>query len=250
MKKNLPDYYSILQVQPDASQEVIKASYRRLMVTLKMHPDLGGNHEIAAEINEAYAVLTDNVKRTAYARGYLLQRLRAAQCAARAKEPRSSNGTSPRPGSTAASALRSANASADRCCPLCRAALTQSIGPETRCERCRSPLSPPPQPGAYGHELFGRRASSRSAKTHLGKVVPAGQSRGIAVKMRDLSLTGISFYSEQAMAVEQVFGFRDQTLEAVAVVVSCGKRGRLYSVHARLLTVAFHHAGVFISSSG
>jgi curved DNA-binding protein CbpA len=247
MKLNFPDYYSILKVAPDASQEAIKASYRRLMVTRKMHPDLGGDHEIAAQINEAYAVLSDKVKRTAYARAFLLQRLQAAQAAASVKENRFS--TSARPG--AAAAANSARSPSDRYCPLCRAALPRSIGPETRCERCRSPLCPPPQPGAYGRELFGRRGSARIAKTHLAKITPAGQSQAITVKMRDLSLNGISFFSEIAIDVAQVLKFRDPTLEAVAVVVSCRKRGTLYTVHARLLTVAFlYKAGVFVSSTG
>jgi curved DNA-binding protein CbpA len=249
MSKILPDYYSILKVPPDASPEVIKASYRRLMVTLKMHPDLGGDHELAAQINEAYAVLGDKVKRVAYARMYLLQRLRTAQAASRAKEHRSSGSASARPG--AAAAANAAKSPSDRYCPLCRVAKPQSIGPETRCERCRSPLSPPPQPGDYGHELFGRRRSARIAKTHRAIITPAGQSQGITVKMRDLSLNGISFYCELAMTVEQMFKFRDPTLEAVAVVVSCRKRGPLYSVHARLLTVVFLcRTGVFVSSSG
>jgi len=251
MKKSLPDYYSVLKVQPDASQEVIKASYRKLMVTLKMHPDFGGTNELAAQINEAYAVLGDKGKRTAYARMYLLQRIRNVQSAALAKEYRFSNGTIPRPGNTAVSAGRSANSTAARFCPLCRVALPQSIGPETRCESCHSPLSPPPQPGSYGHEFIGRRTCSRSAKKYLGKITLAGQSQSITVTMRDLSLNGISFYSEIAIAVEQVFNFRNETLEAVAVVVSCRKRGQLYSVHARLLTVAFHDkVGVFVSLSG
>ena len=71
----------------------------------------------------------------------------------------------------------------------------------------------------------------------------------MTVKMRDLSLTGLSFYAEVSLDVDQVFKFRDATLEAIAVVVSRGKRGEWYSVHAKLLTVAFHQAGVFVSAS-
>jgi curved DNA-binding protein CbpA len=251
MEKGFPDYYSILKVQPDASQEVIKAGYRKLMVTRKMHPDLGGTHEIAAQINEAYAVLGDRVKRTAYARMYLLQRRRDVQSADHAKEQRSGNGIIPWLGNTAVPAGRPANSTTARCCPLCRVAVPQSIGPETRCESCRSPLSPPPQPGSYGHECIGRRASSRTTRKYLGKVTLAGQSQDITVTMRDLSLNGISFYSDRAIAAEQVFKFLNQTLEAVAVVVSCRRREGLYSVHARLLTVAFHcKVGVFVSLSG
>lgn len=255
MKKNLPNYYIILKVEPDASQEAIKAAFRKLMVTMKMHPDLGGDHEVAAQINEAYAVLSDKAKRANYDRVYLLQRLRAAQSAARAKEQRAAGGASAGPDAASAAEPKSApnpeNWAADRCCPLCRAALPQSIGPGIRCEHCRSPLSAPPQMGTFGKELFGRRASPRTAKTHLATVYPAGQSQGISVKMRDLSLSGISFYSEVAIGAQQAFKFRDSTLEAVAVVVSCRKRGQSYSVHAKLLTALFHHkAGVFVSATG
>ena len=68
--------------------------------------------------------------------------------------------------------------------------------------------------------------------------------------MRDLSLNAISFHSAIAIAVAQVFNFRDPTLEAVAVVVFCDKREALYPVHAKLLSVAFvYKTGVFVSSS-
>ena len=253
MTKNLPNYYIILRVQPNASQEAIKASFRKLMVTMKMHPDLGGDHDIAAQINEAYAVLSDGAKRSNYDRMYLLQRLRAAQTAARQKDHRAASNAGARP--SAGSAWRpdpSSNSANGKTglCPFCNAALPRSIRPETRCARCRSPLFASPQPGSFGRELFGRRATPRTIKSHFATVHPAGQAQSITVKMRDLSLNGISFYSEIAIDVEQAFRFRDATLEAVALVVSCRKRGQWYSVHSKLLTVAFHQkAGVFLSAT-
>ena len=63
--ENRRNYYRILQVQPGAPVEIIRASYRTLMQRLKAHPDLGGDHWNAALINEAYAVLTDPAKRRA-----------------------------------------------------------------------------------------------------------------------------------------------------------------------------------------
>ena len=140
MAKHLPNYYIILRVQPNASAETIKASYRKLMVTMKMHPDLGGDHEVAAQINEAYAVLKDTAKRAKYDRLYLLQRLEAAQAAAR--ERRSANPSGSR--SNLGSVKRESPASQgrddqSRPCPFCDAGLPARAVAPTRCERCRSP---------------------------------------------------------------------------------------------------------------
>jgi curved DNA-binding protein CbpA len=62
----LPDYYSILEVPMSASLEQIKQSYRRLVRLY--HPDINkGSEDIRIkQLNEAYAVLSDPMKRTAY----------------------------------------------------------------------------------------------------------------------------------------------------------------------------------------
>lgn len=68
------DYYTVLQVHPDAEQEVIDAAYRQLM--RKYHPDVAGEdgiraqllHERAKLINQAYAVLRDPDLRWLYDR--------------------------------------------------------------------------------------------------------------------------------------------------------------------------------------
>ena len=60
------DYYEILQVHPRAHQEVIKRAYRTIMAMLQGHPDLGGNHDAAVRINQAYAVLSNAESRKAY----------------------------------------------------------------------------------------------------------------------------------------------------------------------------------------
>ncbi len=60
------NYYEILHVQQDAPTEVIQATYRTMMQKMKMHPDLGGDHNDAALINEAYAVLMDPIARAKY----------------------------------------------------------------------------------------------------------------------------------------------------------------------------------------
>ncbi|KAL5213045.1 hypothetical protein ABZP36_023892 [Zizania latifolia] len=62
------DYYKILEVEYDASEETIRSNYIRL--ALKWHPDKKKGEETATsrfqEINEAYQVLSNPVKRQEY----------------------------------------------------------------------------------------------------------------------------------------------------------------------------------------
>jgi molecular chaperone DnaJ len=62
------DYYDILGIKRNASEEEIKKAFRKLAV--KYHPDKNPNNKEAEEqfkeINEAYAILSDTEKRRAY----------------------------------------------------------------------------------------------------------------------------------------------------------------------------------------
>ena len=62
------DYYQILGVEKNASQDEIKSAYRKL--AKKYHPDLNKDNPEAAdkfkEVNEAYEVLGDEKKRQNY----------------------------------------------------------------------------------------------------------------------------------------------------------------------------------------
>jgi len=60
------DYYDILGVSKDASQEEIKKAYRKL--AHKHHPDKGGDEEEFKKVNEAYQTLSDKQKREQYDR--------------------------------------------------------------------------------------------------------------------------------------------------------------------------------------
>ena len=64
--KERRNYYRILNVQPDAPLEIIKNNYRTLLQKLRLHPDLGGENRNASIINEAYNVLRNPEKRSAY----------------------------------------------------------------------------------------------------------------------------------------------------------------------------------------
>lgn len=67
---DLRDYYRVLQVARHADQAVIKAAYYTQLKIMKKHPDLGGSHEEALLLNEAYEVLSDPVKRREYDKKY------------------------------------------------------------------------------------------------------------------------------------------------------------------------------------
>ena len=68
MAENKRDYYEVLGVQKNASDQEIKKAYRKL--AKENHPDLNpGNKEAEArfkEINEAYEILSDGDKRSRY----------------------------------------------------------------------------------------------------------------------------------------------------------------------------------------
>lgn len=81
----LPDYYSVLMVDPKADQDIVDAAYRRLAA--KFHPDVNksrGAVERMKVINEAYNILGDPQKRQMY------DTLRVAQA-----HPADSNGHLP-----------------------------------------------------------------------------------------------------------------------------------------------------------
>lgn len=58
------DYYQILGVSKNVTQDEIKRAYRKL--ALQYHPDRGGDQQKFKEINEAYQILGDKQKRTQY----------------------------------------------------------------------------------------------------------------------------------------------------------------------------------------
>ena len=61
------DYYKVLQVDPEASVEVITAAYKTLAKRFHPETDLTGVHEIRlAELNRAYGVLRDAASRQRY----------------------------------------------------------------------------------------------------------------------------------------------------------------------------------------
>lgn len=61
----MKDYYKILGIKKDASEDEIKKAFRKLAHTY--HPDKSGGDEAKfKEANEAYSVLSDKKKRAQY----------------------------------------------------------------------------------------------------------------------------------------------------------------------------------------
>ena len=80
---SVPDPYKILQVDPEAEEEVIEAAYRRL--ARKYHPDVASgpdSQDRMVRINQAWEMLQDPTRRAAVDRA----RARVATAAARAAD--------------------------------------------------------------------------------------------------------------------------------------------------------------------
>jgi len=218
---NRRNHYRVLHVQPEAPMEVIRASYRTMMGRLRGHPDLGGNTAEAAMVNDAWAVLSDPLRRAAYDRA-----LRAA-------------GHGPR-----ADGLQ-----AERHCPLCGHPTPLQLRPDSRCGQCNAPLAALPEPGSQSHELLGRRSAPRRDQAHVAMLHVGWPAPALPVRWRDLSISGLSFYAPTALEPGQRVHLIDQALEAVAEVVSSRPQGRVFTVHARLLsTLLLQTTGVFVST--
>lgn len=209
MNTNRRNYYRILHIQPEAPVEVIRASYRALMGTLRQHPDLGGDHAVAVLLNEAFQVLSDPAQRAAYDRAQR-QQIEAAR------------------GATTTLNLRG--------CPLCGESLPPLIRSDTRCVICASPLAAPAKFSSSRRELIGRRSSVRGNRSEPAVAHVGWPSLALQVRWRDLSLTGLSFFAPTLIQVKQSIRIIDDSLEVVGVVVGCHAKGQLYTVHARLLT--------------
>jgi DnaJ domain len=226
MAVNRRNYYRILHVQPEAPDQVITASYRTMMSKLRMHPDLGGDTATAALINEAYAVLSDPVRRAKYD----LQQQRP-KAAARKRAP-------PAP-------LRP---EAKDACPFCGTSAPTEIQARSRCKCCDSPLAPPPARPLGKSELFGRRTVPRMTRSDPVTLILDWQLPIRAAQLRDLSMTGISIVTDVRIEPQQVVRIIGPLFDVLAKVIACRGEGRRIEIHGALLNAIFEHPkGVVVS---
>ena len=241
MAEERRNLYRILHVQPEAPLEVIRASYRTLMSTLRSHPDLGGDPAAAARINAAYAVLTDPERRRAY--DLSLSAAPAPRQAAKA-------GPAARASAPAAVPLLASDPAAwlaDRACPMCRHALPAALHLDTRCPGCDSPLFR--RPSVDRGELFGRRRSPRNARAMPATLRLPDRPGDHAARLRDLSLSGLCVLSPVPAPERGALRVMTATFDAVAVVVGCRRQSDGWLLHGELLTLQLLRSqGVFVSA--
>lgn len=214
------NYYRILHVDPDAPVEVVRASYRTLMQRMKKHPDLGGDHQHAALINEAYAVLTDPVRRAEY------DRTRKASCAG-GRRRRSSE---PDP------------------CPFCHASPGTAAPPEPEdsCGHCSSPLFPAEhlRLDASDQRLMQRMPRELSVTCYT--YWP--QSPGHRATMRDLSLNGMQVTAAFRVDTGVLVKVDSALCQSIARVAWCTPDGRGWLIGLEFVTLRFHRSrGSFVS---
>ncbi|MEE4185823.1 MAG: J domain-containing protein [Gammaproteobacteria bacterium] len=244
---NRRNYYRILHVQRDAPLEIIKTSYRTLMQRMKMHPDLGGDHDDAQLINVAYATLSDPARRADYDAGLnaSFDEMRAARQSREAEQK-------------AADTARRAKRQRPR-----------DAGGQPQCAYCDTPI--PPRAAEEGMSCAGCDSPLRAAAAHnpapaaaeraierMPRKLPAliqlrpGNSEVYEAEVMDLSPRGVRVRATVTVPIGATIRIQCGVCRGVGRVRSCG-RDTADLLHQRqigieFITVEFRaQAGSFVS---
>lgn len=228
-------YYEILHVQPDAPKEIIQSSYRTLMQQLNVHPDRGGDSKLAALINRAYAVLTDDSRRREYDR----------ELVAELHEPASTATT----GSYDMDEVRQQGGNA---CAFCGVAsgFGELIPKDAFCKTCKSPLCPAEHTRL---DETGQRKMTRIGKrSRLSYFTRWPQLRGENGTTENISQDGMMFVTNKRLPEQSIIKINGTQLLAVGRVVHCRQTGSLFdpSWHIGIEFVTLHlrsSRGLFVS---
>lgn len=231
--KNRRNYYRVLHVQRDAPTEVIKASYRTIMRTLKQHPDLGGDGGNAALINEAYAVLCDPEARRDYDAEHGGQDLRAGATVGAPPDPDGPEHPAP----------------ADLC--ICLFCLTDNSRSEASaaecCTGCGAPLKLVDITAEHSRERTTGRIEHQVDMSYQTDPLRSESTPGHVV---DLSPTGLRFLSRQRLTPGRVIKIDTPTLSALARVTRSEDESTtgVFSTGVRFLTLQLRRPrGTFVS---
>ena len=244
-RENEPNYYDILHVQRSAPAAIIKNAYRAMMQSMKLHPDLGGDVEKAARVNEAYAVLSNETKRAEYDQALAARNSVSREETATANSAEESQtAASQRNFRDAQNAYGSNNGSR---CSFCYKFHNAPSGELMDCSGCGSPLDPPPT--GLNTENATRSIERISKNSHI-QVTENLQSKPMTANLKDLSPQGLGFVLNENLNQQQVVKVGCQLFEGVATIVhkrtSTGE-GNFYG--AQFITLRFHNqSGNFISA--
>jgi hypothetical protein len=224
--KNRRNYYRILQVQPDAPPEIIRASYRTLMRELKKHPDLGGSTWDAEVLNEAYETLSDPQRRAAYDEELFLKFTR--QTGAYTKQP-----VTP------------------IFCPICKRPLSRKAGPGELCLTCQTPLLSEEPPEFRQAKPRSIERIKRSEPIHYYASWPGKAVRG---RMIDFSPKGMRFICDEKLDPQTVLKISSRLFEASGTVTNSSEEidsgKKCYAIGICFLAVRFEDSrGTFLSTS-
>jgi curved DNA-binding protein CbpA len=230
--KNRRNYYRLLNVQPDAPAEVIRSSYRTMMQRMRMHPDLGGDDERAALLNEAYETLINPASRAQYD-------------ATRGASPRRSAGAES--GRAQASRVTTLPVSCDQDCIFCSHPHSYDlrISADAHCDNCQSPLALA-RPAQI--EDSDRRAILRmSRQLPLSFYTHWPQEPTFAVSS-DISLNGMKFHSSASLIENQLIKLDSRILKAVGRVTHSRQEGGECAVGVEFVKLRFTQSrGSFVA---
>jgi len=201
--KNRRNYYRILNVQPDAPLEVIKSSYRTMMLTMKMHPDMGGDTAQATLINEAFEILSNRDKRGQY--DYRITH--SSLDSIRVSAGNDNFGTGAQPDQLQGRPVEKS------ACLFCGAPVYASLKVNSACVQCNSPLKGMEVDGPSKKRQFKRITSSGELK-----FFESWPSDGGVGYSEDISPTGMRFITGQYVEVDKIIKISMGSLEAVAQV--------------------------------
>ena len=232
MLSNPVDYYELLHVRSDAPGVVIKACYRTLLQKMKLHPDLGGDVELARQINEAYAVLSDPESRARYD---AVRLSRGTESSAQA--PTQSSRSSPT--STASRVMWDARANqSQQKCQFCNFSHPYRSEPPANalCKCCDCPLAPVSEREALDRE---RRALNRlEIERHISYRTLSTEPMTPALTS-DLSLTGLKFESTADLIINQLVQISSPFCQALARIAHASEMRGVVTPGARQYGVEY-----------
>lgn len=238
MANSRKNYYQILHVQPDAPAEVIRASYRTMMQQLKMHPDLGGDHDTAALVNEAYKVLTNPVAKAEYDA--------SLKSAVNVQSSSTENKENQRRESKTYPSYQV------NLCPFCQSphGLANALQYDNYCIECGSVLYPATK---QVHGKSGQRMIQRIDKQWpLTFYINWPNTQKYIGQTQDVSLNGLQIVTDVNLEIGQPIKIMSSVLDAVARVVNQRENEHIqfkqWRVGLEFLTLRFHHTrGTFLS---